>query len=65
VFDRPAKELLVPSLATAAVGIAAGAGIVRVHDVEETAQLARMLGALRGPNRTRLTIAAKMPQTPA
>jgi dihydropteroate synthase len=64
VFDRPAKELLVPSLATAAAGILAGAGIVRVHDVEETAALARMLAALRAPNRTRLTIAAKMPQTP-
>lgn len=63
VFDRPAKELLVPSLATAAVGIVAGAGLVRVHDVEETAQLARMLGALRGSNRTKLAIAARMPGT--
>jgi len=63
VFDRPAKELLVPSLATAAAGIAAGAGIVRVHDVEETAQLARMLAAIR--NRGRVTIAPRMPQTPA
>ena len=63
VFDRPAKELLVPSLATAAVGIAAGAGLVRVHDVEETAQLARMLGALRGSNRARLAIATAMPGT--
>jgi dihydropteroate synthase len=36
IFQRPAKELLVPSLATAAIGIAAGARILRVHDVAET-----------------------------
>ncbi len=62
IFDRPAKELLVPSLATAAVGIAAGAGLVRVHDVEETAQLARMLGAIRRDGRRSLTIAPAMPR---
>jgi dihydropteroate synthase len=62
IFDRPAKELLVPSLATAAVGIAAGAGLVRVHDVEETAQLARMLGAIRRDGRRSLAIAAAMPR---
>jgi dihydropteroate synthase len=65
VFDRPAKELLVPSLATAAIGIAAGAGLIRVHDVEETTQLARMMGAVRPAARERLTIAAAMPGTPA
>jgi dihydropteroate synthase len=63
VFDRPAKELLIPSLATAAVGIAAGAALVRVHDVEETAQIARMLGALRTANREKLAIAGRMPGT--
>jgi len=62
IFDRPAKELLVPSLATAAVGIAAGAGLVRVHDVAETAQLARMLGAIRRDGRRSLAIAAAMPR---
>ena len=65
VFDRPAKELLVPSLATAAIGIAAGAGLVRVHDVEETTQLARMMGAVRPHGRARLAFAAAMPGTPA
>lgn len=65
VFDRPARELLVPSLATAAVGIAAGAALVRVHDVAETVQLARMLAALNGDVRRNLPIAGKMPETPA
>lgn len=65
VFGRPAKELLVPSLATAALGIAAGAGLVRVHDVEETAQLATMLGAVRRERRRTLEVAARMPGTPA
>jgi dihydropteroate synthase len=65
VFDRPAKELLVPSLATAAIGISAGAGLVRVHDVEETVQLARMLAAVRPQARERLAFAVAMPGTPA
>jgi dihydropteroate synthase len=47
VFDRPAKDLLVPSLAAAAIGIAAGAGVVRAHDIAETVQLARMFDAVR------------------
>ena len=62
VFDLPAKELLVPSLATAAIGISAGACLVRVHDIAETAQLARMLGAVRRDNRRGLAVAAAMPQ---
>ena len=45
VFDRPASELLVPSLAAAAIGIAAGARLVRAHDVAETVQLALMMAA--------------------
>jgi len=65
VFDQPASDLLVPSLATAAAGILAGAGLIRVHDVAETAQLARMLGAVRAKNRAGLAIAPKMPRTPA
>jgi len=47
IFERPAKELLVPSLAAAAAGISAGAALLRVHDVAETVQLARMLAAVR------------------
>ena len=64
IFDRPAKELLVPSLATAALGIAAGARMLRVHDVRETVQLARMFAAVLPERRTRLTPAAAMPGTP-
>jgi dihydropteroate synthase len=64
IFDRPAKELLVPSLATAAIGIAAGARILRVHDVAETAQLARMMAAIRPERRAALGIAERMPGTP-
>lgn len=65
VFDRPSKELLIPSLATAALGIVAGAALVRVHDVEETAQLATMLAAVRPDRRESLAFAARMPGTPA
>lgn len=65
IFDRPAKELLVPSLATAAIGIAAGARILRVHDVPETAQLARMLAAVTPGRRASLAIGGRMPGTPA
>jgi dihydropteroate synthase len=65
IFDRPAKELLVPSLATAALGIAAGARLVRVHDVAETKQLARMLAACLPAGRAALAVAPAMPGTPA
>ena len=51
LLDRPASELLVPSLASAAAGIVAGAAIVRAHDVAETVQLATMLAALRESSR--------------
>jgi dihydropteroate synthase len=54
--------LLVPSLATAAIGISAGACLVRVHDIAETAQLARMMGAVRRDNRRGLAVAAAMPR---
>ncbi len=64
IFNRPAKELLVPSLATAALGIAAGARILRVHDVTETVQLARMMAAVRPGRRATLDLAERMPGTP-
>ncbi|MDB5095019.1 MAG: folP [Candidatus Eremiobacteraeota bacterium] len=64
IFDRPAKELLVPSLATAAIGIAAGARILRVHDVAETVQLARMMAAIAPSRRGHLAFAERMPGTP-
>jgi dihydropteroate synthase len=57
IFNRPARDLLVPSLATAALGIAAGARVVRVHDVAETSALARMLGVVQRDNRLRQTFA--------
>lgn len=65
IFDRPARDLLVPSLATAAIGIAAGARLLRVHDVRETVQLARMLAAATPRGRRALQVAARMPGTPA
>ncbi len=46
IFGRPASDLLVPSLAVAAVGILAGARLVRAHDVAETVQVAKMLAAV-------------------
>lgn len=64
IFNRPAKELLVPSLATAAIGIASGARILRVHDVAETVQLAKTYAALDPEARRRLAVAAAMPGTP-
>ena len=64
IFGRPAKELLVPSLATAAVGIAAGARLLRVHDVAETVQLARLYAAVGPGGRAALTVAPRMPGTP-
>ncbi len=48
IIGRPAEELLPASLAAAAVGIMAGARLVRAHDVAETVQLARMLAAVAG-----------------
>ncbi len=42
-----ADELLVPSLATAAAAILAGADVVRAHDVAETVRLARTLAFVR------------------
>jgi dihydropteroate synthase len=62
IFNRPARELLVPSLATAGLGIAAGARMLRVHDVAETVQLARMYAAVEPRRRANLVVAAEMPE---
>jgi dihydropteroate synthase len=59
IFDLPASDLLVPSLATAAIGIGAGARLVRVHDIAETVAVARMLGAVRPENRGRVGLGAR------
>jgi dihydropteroate synthase len=64
LFDRPAGDLLVPSLATAGLGIAAGARLLRVHDVAETVQLARMYAAVGPRRRAALAFADHMPGTP-
>lgn len=64
LFNRPARDLLVPSLATAGLGIAAGARLLRVHDVAETVQLARMYAAVRPRRRASLAFADRMPETP-
>ncbi len=45
IVGRPPSELLAASLAAAAIGIAAGARLVRAHDVAETVDVARVLGA--------------------
>ncbi|MBV9438904.1 MAG: dihydropteroate synthase [Candidatus Eremiobacteraeota bacterium] len=50
IFGRPPSGLLVPSLAAAAMGVLAGARLVRTHDVAETVDLVRMLAA---PKRAR------------
>ncbi len=42
VLDLPASERLEGTLAVTALGVAAGADIVRVHDVEENLRAARM-----------------------
>ena len=46
VLDLPAGERLEGTLATTALGIAAGADMVRVHDVRANARVARMSDAI-------------------
>jgi dihydropteroate synthase len=46
VLDLPPEERLEGTLATTALGIAAGADIVRVHDVRENLRAARMADAV-------------------
>jgi len=65
VFHQPAHGLLIPSLATAAIGIAAGARILRVHDVAETVQLAKTFAALDPEYRRSIALASAMPGTPS
>jgi len=64
IFARPSEELLAPSLAASALGVLAGAGLVRVHDVAETVQVATMLAAVRAERRATLGFATRMPGTP-
>jgi len=61
IFGRPAQELLVPSLATAGLGIAAGARLLRVHDVAETVALAAMYAAVSPRRRETIGWADRMP----
>jgi dihydropteroate synthase len=46
VLDRPVEDRLYGSLATVSMSVAAGADAVRVHDVPEAIQVARMSDAL-------------------
>ena len=46
VLDLPAEQRLEATLATTALGIAAGTDIVRVHDVEANVRVARMTDAV-------------------
>ena len=47
ILNAPAAQRLFGSLAIAACGIMNGADIVRVHDVEETAQVVKMADAVK------------------
>ena len=49
VIDRPAQERVHGTAATLAVAIANGAGLVRVHDVEAIARVARVTDAVVRP----------------
>jgi dihydropteroate synthase len=46
VLDLPAEERLEATLATTALGIAAGVDIVRVHDVRANVRTARIADAI-------------------
>jgi dihydropteroate synthase len=46
ILDLPVEERLEATLATTALGIAAGADIVRVHDVRENVRAARTADAI-------------------
>ncbi len=56
VLDLPPDERLEGTLATTALGVAAGADIVRVHDVRANVRAARMADAIvrgwRAPEET-------------
>jgi dihydropteroate synthase len=51
VLDLPADQRLEGTLATTALGIAAGVDIVRVHDVQPNVRVARMSDAVRRASR--------------
>jgi dihydropteroate synthase len=51
VLDRPVEERMLGTAATCAIAIANGADVIRVHDVEEMAQVARMADAVVRPGR--------------
>jgi dihydropteroate synthase len=48
LLERPAGERLMGTAAAVAACVLGGAHIVRVHDVEEMAQVARVCDAIRG-----------------
>ena len=48
VLDRPVDDRLEGSLAVAAYASAAGAHIIRAHDVEATVRVVRMIDAIQG-----------------
>ncbi|HLA96787.1 MAG TPA: dihydropteroate synthase [Pyrinomonadaceae bacterium] len=45
--DKPANERLTGSLASAAIAVWNGAKIVRVHDVKDTVEMVKMIGAIK------------------
>jgi dihydropteroate synthase len=50
--DREPKDRIVGSLAAAALAISGGANVLRVHDVKEHVELARVMDAVRWSERT-------------
>lgn len=56
IVGRPAAELLPASLAAASIGIAAGARLVRTHDVAETVQLAQLMAAVAGNSAAQVAV---------
>jgi dihydropteroate synthase len=50
VLDRPVEERLEGSLAVAAYASAAGAHLIRAHDVEATISVVRTIDAIRSVN---------------
>ncbi|MFU8804524.1 MAG: dihydropteroate synthase [Bradymonadaceae bacterium] len=52
VVDKPARERIFATAATVACGLMAGADIVRVHDVAEMVDVARVVEAIAVPTRT-------------
>ncbi len=46
VLTKPVEERLYGSLALAALAVAKGASIIRVHDVEQTVDVIKMIAAV-------------------